>query len=157
LYRDCFKNLGWILIEEREGPLRGKDIPSSSHLNIALAFKRERKLKENAELQELQQQCERALASIERLERTVTARPTLYGLLVGLVGTGFVSGAVVSYQAGEAVLCAFLGAIGLFGWGTAYLLFDRIQSKVTAEVTPLLEAEYEVLYHICERASRLLA
>ena len=155
LYSDCYKNLGWIRLEQDE-PGGTVTKPYIKPGYTPLKFKRDRKIRTIAKIDELQRECEQALASIERLEKSKKSRPTMNALIIGLAGTCFALGAVFSYQDKLILLCVILGIIGFAGWGAAYPLYNNEFSKVAAQAAPLIDEQYERLYQACEQANRLL-
>ncbi|MEK3685250.1 hypothetical protein [Paenibacillus sp. FSL R10-2736] len=155
LYKDCYKNLGWIQAEENTQ----RQVPGAAYIkpgSVALKFKRDRTIRKVDGIERLQQECDHALTSIKRLEKAKTSRAIINALITGLIGTCFVGGAVFSYLDSRILLCIFLGLIGFAGWGAAYPLYNNVYNKVTAEAGPLIEEQYERLYQACEQASRLL-
>jgi len=148
VYIDCYKNFGWIL--------------ESSVLNIAninsinLKFKRDRRIKNKTELSELQRKCENALIAIQHLERSKTSSATIAALIIGVLGTAFLVGAVFSFLAKQIPLFVLLGVAGLIGCTLSYFTSIKVQEKKTLEVAPLIDQQYEIIYDTCEEASKLL-
>lgn len=146
-YKDCYRNFGWLPVEEAIG-LSGI---------VLLKLKRDRMLKNHAELGNLQRQAEAAFSAIGKLERTKTERASMVALGTGVLGTAFMAGSVFAVVAGNIPLCVVVGIPGLVGWGAAYLLYRKIMKSQIAQVSPLIDQQYEEIYRACEQASALLA
>lgn len=76
---------------------------------------------------------------------------------IGVVGTAFMAGATFSYLGGMIPLCIILAVPAFVGWVIPYFIYNRLHMQKVAEVTPLIEAKYDELYEIFEKASGLLA
>ena len=79
LYVDCYKNFG--------GEFEGEDDREGAGSQITLRFKRDRKLRNKAELTRLQRQFEACAQEIEALERSGTTMAPIAAFTVGLGGT----------------------------------------------------------------------
>jgi hypothetical protein len=148
MYRDAYQAFGWTL----EG-----HVPVVSPTGaVVLKFKRDRRIKNRPVVSELQRKCEDALTSIENLERSKTSTATGRALAVGIVGSAFLAGSIFSLEAGLIPLFIVLGALGLGGWALGYFTYTGTRAKRTAQVAPLIDREYDVVYETCEQASELL-
>lgn len=149
VYSDSYPSFGW--------ELEGSSVPPQGSTFISLKFKRNRKLRNKAEISRLQRQFEAGVAEIESLEfsKITKASGVAYG--VGLVGTAFMAGSVFAVTAGNIPLCVILAIPGFIGWVAPYLLFRKISSRKSAEVTPLIDKKYDEIYEVCEKASSLLS
>jgi hypothetical protein len=58
--------------------------------------------------------------------------------------------------AGNIALCIILAIPAFAGWIAPYLLFRKISSRKSGEVTPLIDKKYDEIYDICEKASSLV-
>lgn len=148
VYTDSYPSFGW--------ELEGSFIPPQGSTFISLKFKRNRKLRNKAEISRLQRQFESGVAAIEALEfsKVTKASGVAYG--IGLVGTAFMAGSVFAVTAGNIPLCIVLAIPAFVGWVAPYLLFRRISTRKSAEVSPLIDKKYDEVYDICEQSSRLL-
>lgn len=88
LYVDSYRNFGW----EYEGT---SEQENSNHVTVK--FKRDRKIRNKAELSRLQRQFENCAHEIEALERSRTTTATIAAFSVGLVGTALLGCSVFSY------------------------------------------------------------
>jgi hypothetical protein len=77
VYVDGYQNFGWQL----DGGGYGR-----------LKFKRDRKIRNKAELSRLQREFEAKVGEIENLERSKTSGAQIIALTVGLIGTALVAG-----------------------------------------------------------------
>lgn len=149
LYTDGYPNFGWVL----DG--RGHSIQGIFSAN--LKFKRNRKIRNKAELTRLQRQFENSVKEIERLESSKTTGASVAAYIIGIIGTAFMAGAVFSYLAEILLLCIILAIPAFVGWIIPYFCYLRIQAKKTAQVTPLIDQQYDSIYSVCEKANALLA
>ena len=149
VYADCYPSFGWSL----DGAV---PIPIISLSTITLKFKRDRKIRNKAELTRLQRQFEASVSEIIRMEKSKLSSGGIVAFTVGIVGTAFIAGAAFSYLANLIFLCIILAIPGFIGWTLPYFLYNSIYAKKTNEVTPLIEAKYDEIYEICEKANGLL-
>lgn len=148
VYADCYPEFGWRL----------EDNTFSSYSNkVTLVFKRNRQLKNKPEVNKLQRQFEEGVDNIAYMKKTKNSRAGATAIVVGLIGTAFLAGATFSYLASFIVACILLAIPGFIGWGAAYLVYQRMASKRSAEIVPLIDQEYDNLYACCEKAHLLLA
>lgn len=146
-YKDCYRSFGWIMVEQSDS-LTG---------TVALKMKRDRSLKGNGDLNQLQRQAEAALSTIGKLEKGKAHRATIVALCVALLGTAFMAGAVFAVTAENILLCVVLGIPGFIGWGAAYALYRKVEHDQTVRTTPLIDQQYEELSQVCQQANVLLA
>ena len=148
LYSDGYENFGWSL--ESAEDIAGK-INS-----VILRFKRDRKIRNKAELTRLQHGFDACISSITALEASKYTRASVIAFSVGILGTIFMAGSVFSITAGLILPCVLLAIPAFVGWGLPYFLYRGTVRKKAEEVTPLMEQKYDELYHLCEKASHLL-
>lgn len=148
LYRDCYENFGW--------EYEGYALSLSSPLSPTMKFKRDRKLHGKAELTRLQRQFDACAADLAALEKSKTLSAATAAYIIGLVGTVFMVGSVFAVTSGLISLCILLVIPAFLGWVLPYPVFRWMQRKKTAKVTPLIDAKYEEIYTVCEKAHDLL-
>jgi len=150
VYSDGYPNFGWKL----EGG-------SNSVLGLSavnLKFKRDRKIRNKAELTRLQRQFESNVKEIEKLEQSKTSMAFITALTVGLIGTAFLAGATFSFIYAEMIpLMIVLAVPGFIGWFLPYQLYKKIQAKRNTTIMPLVEQLYDSINDVCEKAHGLLA
>lgn len=149
VYVDSYPSFGW--------ELEGSSTPPQGFTFISLKFKRNRKLRNKAELSRLQRQFEAGVSEIGTLERTKVLKASAAAYIVGVIGTAFMAGSVFAVTAGNIPLCIILSIPAFAGWVLPYLLFRNISSRKSAEITPLIEKKYDEIYEVCEKASTLLS
>jgi len=149
LYTDSYPNFGWTL--------EGATIPIGGVGSVTMKFKRDRKIRNKAELTRLQRQFEAQVAEIEALERSreIGASAAAYG--IGIAGTAFMAGSVFVYLADMLPLCIILAIPAFAGWVLPYFMYCNIRIKKTEKVAPLIERQYDTIYEVCEKANALLA
>lgn len=147
-YADGYANFGWTL-EDTSTPMQGVG-------SITMKFKRDRKIRNKAELGRLQRQFESCAGQIESLERSKGSGAMIAAFSIGLVGTAFMAGTVFSYLAGMLPLCILLAVPAFIGWILPYFCFLNIRTKRTDKVAPLIDRKYDEMYEVCEKAHALL-
>jgi hypothetical protein len=149
VYVDSYSSFGW----ELEGSLT----PPKGAAYVLLKFKRNRKLRNKAEITRLQRQFDSGITEIESLEFSKVAKASLVAFSVGVAGTAFMAGSVFAVTAGNIPLCIVFAIPAFIGWVTPFLLFRGISSRRGEEVNPIISKKYDEIYDICERASSLLS
>lgn len=152
VYTDGYENFGWI----RE------DIPAPTDKGTAndtvnIKFKRDRKIRNKAELTRLQRQFDACAAEITTLERSRYAHATITAFTIGLIGCAFLGGATFSYLAGLIPLMVILAVPGFIGWILPYFCYHGVLGKRGSQIAPLVEKKQDEIYDVCEKASHLLA
>ena len=150
IYVDGYPNFGWKL----DGCS-----PSIIGLSVVnLKFKRDRKIRNKAELSRLQRQFESGVAEIGNLERTKTSSAFITAMTIGLIGTAFLASATFAFIYAEMIpLMIALAIPGFIGWFLPYTLYKKIAAKRNSTVAPLIEKQYDAIYEVCEKSHALLA
>ena len=148
LYTDGYVNFGWTL-EDTTTSLQNVG-------SVTLKLKRDRKIRNKAELSRLQRQFEVYADEIESLERSKTTGASVAAITIGIIGTAFMAGSVFSYLGGALPLCILLAVPGFIGWIIPYFCFVNTRRRRTRKVTPLIDKKYDELYEVCEKANTLL-
>lgn len=149
IYVDGYTNFGWVL--------EGTSIPLQNVGSIVLKLKRDRKIRNKAELTRLQRQFESCASEIERLEFSKTVGASAAAYIIGVIGTALMAGSVFAYLAGMIPLMIILAVPAFVGWIIPYFCFLNISKKKTEQVTPLIDQKYDEIYEVCEKANGLLA
>ena len=156
LLMDGYENFGWEVSDcLPDSGVAGK--PGSGQKTV-IRLRRDRKILNKAELTRLQRNFEACVAEIQTLEQRKTSAATVYAIILGVIGTAFMAGAVfaVTAQPPHYILCILLAIPGFLGWIFPYFLYKKIAGKQTEKITPLIEAKYDEIYEICEKGSKLL-
>ena len=148
MYVDGYQNFGW-------------ELDSSSGLptgigGVTLKFKRDRKIRNKAELTRLQRQFDANVNEISNMEKSKGDSATIVAFTVGMIGTAFMAGSVFAVTGGAIVLCIILAVPAFIGWILPYFLYKSTYSKKATKVSPLIDNKYDEIYEICERANDLL-
>ncbi|SFE23426.1 hypothetical protein SAMN04487969_101810 [Paenibacillus algorifonticola] len=149
VYADGYTHFGWTL----EGT-------SNSFQNVgsvSMKFKRNRKIRNKAELTRLQRQFEACVTEIETLERSKIMAASVAAYVIGIVGTAFMAGSVFAYLSNMLSLSVILAIPGFAGWIIPYFCFRGILKKKTDKVAPFIDKKYDEIYEVCEKANGLLA
>lgn len=150
MYADGYQNFGWTL-----------DVQSGVTTSLSsstLKFRRDRKIINKAELTRLQRQFDACVKDITALEESKTSSATMTSITLGLIGTAFMAGSVFAVTATppNIFLCVLFGLPGFIGWLLPYYLYKSMRLKRTQQVEPLIDAKYDEIYEVCEKASGLL-
>ncbi len=148
VYADGYTNFGWTL--------EGTSVPIQSIGSVTMKFKRDRKIRNKAELSRLQRQFDACVAEIENLEFSKVVGASTVAYVIGVVGTAFMAGSVFSHIAGMLPLSIILAIPGFAGWIIPYFSFVNIRRKKTEQVAPLIDQKYDEIYDVCEKANGLL-
>ncbi|MGN0386061.1 MAG: hypothetical protein ACI4EX_09260 [Lachnospiraceae bacterium] len=148
VYADSFGSFGWIA--EGIGEATGK-VDS-----VVMKFKRNRKIRNKAELTRLQRQFEACVAEIVSTERAKKSKAATIAYVVGVIGTVFMACSVFAVTSGNIPLCVILAIPGFIGWIIPYPIFKGVSSKKTEMLNPLIDQKYDELYTVCEKANALL-
>ncbi len=148
VYADGYENFGWKL-EDSYSSLGKPD-------SVTMKFKRDRKIRNKAELTRLQRQFDAVVSDIVSLESSKRIKASIVAYIVGIVGTAFMAGSVFSITSGMLVPCIILAIPAFIGWLLPYFLYRFIEKKKTVAVTPLIDSKYDELYTVCEKANGLL-
>lgn len=148
VYADGYANFGWTL-QNASTPVQG--IGSST-----MKFRRDRKIRNKAELGRLQRRFEACADEIESLERSKTTGASVAAYSIGIVGTAFMAGSVFAYLGGMLPLCIILAIPAFIGWLLPYFCFVSIRKKQTDKMAPLVDQKYDEIYEVCKKANGLL-
>ncbi|KGL41345.1 hypothetical protein BMT55_03275 [Listeria newyorkensis] len=145
LFIDGYTNFGWDL-----------DSVSKSVTSLKIKFKRDRKIRNKAELTRLQRQFDACVDEMEQLERSkkTTARIVAYG--IALVGTIGMACSVFAVTSGLITLSIIFAIPGVLGWLIPYFSYKKLYQKKTAEITILMDQKNEELYEVSKKANGLL-
>jgi len=150
MYVDGYRNFGWMLDKAGAPPI-GLGA-------VTLKFKRDRMIRNKAELTRLQRQFEACIAEITSMEKSKADSATIIAFTVGLIGTAFMAGSVFAVVATPPLipLCIILAIPAFIGWALPYYLYKSKYAKKAAKLAPLINAKYDEIYEVCERANGLL-
>ena len=149
IYIDGYENFGWIL-ESISNP-----VERIGH--TTLKFKRDRKLRNKAELTRLQRQFDSCVTEIEALDRSKSIGASTAAYVIGIIGTAFMAGSVFAQLAGMIPLSIILAIPGFAGWIIPYFCFNNIRKRKTENVAPFIDSKYDEIYDLCEKANGLLS
>jgi hypothetical protein len=151
IYLDSLPNFGW----QPDGNV--PFISSRGIVAVSLKFKRNRRIKNKAELSRLEREFENNVRMIESLERSKESSAQITAFTIGIIGTAFMAGSVFAFLAGMTPLMIILAIPAFFGWLFPYFRYRDVKAKRTKTVAPLIDDQYDDLYDVCEKAHELLA
>lgn len=149
LYADSYPNFGWTL--------EGTATPIGNVGSVTMKFKRDRKIRNKAELTRLQRQFEAQVSEIEAMEFSKALGASTAAYVIGVVGTALMAGSVFAYLGGMLPLCIILAIPAFIGWIIPYFCYSNIRKKKTERVAPIIDSKYDDIYEACEKANALLA
>ena len=143
---DGYMGFGWVPDENR--PQGGNVV----HL------KRDRKIVNRAELTRLQRHFDACMDELASLEKSKHSTATIIAMTAGLVGTVFIAGSVFAVTATPPIiwLTILLAIPGFIGWAVPIFLYKAIYRRQAKKLEPLIEAKYDEIYEIGEKAAKLL-
>ena len=148
VYVDGYENFGWQLDGTAEQPGKVE--------TVAMKFKRDRKIRNKAELTRLQRNFDACVSEILSLESSKYIKASAIAYAIGIVGTAFMAGSVFSITADQLIPCIILAIPAFTGWILPYFLYQGIRKKKTAQVAPLIDQKYDEIYAVCKKANDLL-
>ena len=148
VYVDGYENFGWTLESRAALPI--------GLGSVMLKFKRDRKIRNKAELTRLQRQFDAYVDEMNRMEASKSSHASIVAFTVGMIGTAFMAGSVFAVVGGMIALCVVLAIPAFVGWILPYFLYNATYAKQTAKVEPLIDSKYDEIYEICERGNSLL-
>lgn len=148
VYADGYENFGWTL--------EGTADPLSKVDSVTMKFKRDRKIRNKAELTRLQRNFDACASEILSMETSKYIKASAVAYIIGVIGTAFMAGSVFAVTSHMIGLCILLAIPAFVGWVLPYFLYLSLVKKKTAEVTPLIDQKYDELYAVCEKANGLL-
>jgi len=149
LYADSYENFGW--------QLDGTSFPPSLNPTaVTLKFKRDRKIRNKAELTRLERQFNTHAEEILKMERRKGLAASAVAYIIGVIGAGFTAGTVFAFLAGSLPLMIVLAIPAVLGWVLPYILYTNIRRKKIAQVSPLIDGKHDEIYDVCLKANSLL-
>lgn len=154
LYLDSYPCFGW-----EEDP-NAEVVQGRAHIGgyTTLNFRRNRMICNKVELTRLQRNFDSCILEIDRLEKSKVTLATIAAILIGIVGTTCMAGAVFAVTAEPplVMLCIFLAIPGFAGWIASWFVYRMLVRKRTEEIQPLIEDKMEELYEVCRKGKDLL-
>ncbi|MEA4873891.1 hypothetical protein [Anaerorhabdus sp.] len=149
LYIDGYHNFGWILESSLPNSLKG---------GLAIKFKRDRKIRNKAELIRLSRQFDACVEEVNELERSKTIMPTITAFTIGLIGCVCMAISVFAITAVTPnIIVSIIAAIpGFIFWILPYFCYSLLKSKQINKINPLIDKKYDEIYEVCEKANGLL-
>lgn len=162
LYVDCYQNLGWEFTSS-SGNNTNQDYyinnPNIKEIKLVnIKFKRDRKIKNKAELLILQKKMEFTLKKIEKLTKEPEMISSMYSMIIGVVGLLFFIFGILSYVASTPIyILALLNVmVGLVGFITAFFINGKVKKQKQEQNEVLIEEQYDLIYEYCEQANKLI-
>ena len=148
LHVDGYQSFGW---EFEDQPL-----PSYVHQST-LKFRRNRNIRNKAELTRLQRQFDSCVIEIEALKGSETLGASILAYTLGIIGAALLAGATFAFLAGAIPLMIALAIPGFVACVLPYFCFVGLKRKRAKSVAPLIEQKYDEIYDVCKKANSLLA
>ncbi|MCM1534829.1 MAG: hypothetical protein NC126_02765 [Clostridium sp.] len=150
IYMDGYENLGWKPDENVP--------PVKSMGKVTLHFKRSRQIMNKAELTRLQRHFESCMEEILSLEDSVQSIAAIVSISCGLAGCVCMAGSVFAVTAlpPRFILCTVLAVPGFLLWFLSWYGYRMAKAKRRKKVIPLIEAKYDEVAEVLEKAHKLL-
>lgn len=162
-YMDCYENFGWETyenaMETRREVAGGRNNPHLNNPNkVMLRMKRNRKIINKMELTRLQRNFESCMDDIRKMEKSKSEMATIVSIIIGIVGTAFMAGAVFAITADtpKVILMIILAIPGFMGWLLPLFVYRKMIANKTKKMNPIIESKYDEIYEICGKGNRLL-
>ena len=151
---DGYESFGW----EIDDNLSGNVQIAASASKMLIRLKRNRKIMNKMELTRLQRNFEACVNEIDMLERAKSSKATMWSLIIGILGTAFMAGAVfaVTAQPPQILLCILFAIPAFIGWILPYFVYRKLLAQQTERIIPLIEAKYDEIYELCEKGNKLI-
>lgn len=149
-YLDSYECFGWE---------KDENLPENMAAGrVTLRLKRNRNIINKMELTRLQRNFEASMNEIRMMKKSITEKPSMYSLIVGIVGTAFMAGSVfaVTSDPPYIILSILLAIPGFLGWILPVYIYRVFKKRQTEKMTPYIDEKYEEIYKICEKGHSLL-
>lgn len=162
LYVDCYQSFGWEFVSSSGNTLNQDYYVNDPNLNkinlVHIKFKRDKKIKNKAELLILQKKMESTLKKIDKLTKEPEMISTMYSMIIGIIGLVFFAFGILSYIASNPIymLAILNGIIGIVGFIIAFLINGKIKKQKEEQNEVLIEEQYNLIYGYCEKANKLI-
>lgn len=153
---DGYENLGWE-VDERNSGVQGANQMAAATKN-KIILKRNRKISNKTELVRLQSYFEDCVRELDKLEAEKTSLGARCSLLIGIIGTLFMTGSVfaVTARPPQVVLCIILAVPAFLGWIVPFFLYRKLVDRETQRLAPLIEKKYDEIEELCRKGNALL-
>lgn len=162
LYVDCYQSFGWELTKVSE-----TNINQDYYINgrtflekplVTLKFKRNRKIKNKAELLKLQKDMEDYFKKIDKLKKEPELIGTIYSMILGVVGLLFIIFSILSLTSKTPfyILGVINGIVGVVGVILAFFMYNKKRKQLQEKNEILIEEQYNNIYELCEKANNLI-
>lgn len=119
-------------------------------------MRRSRNVRERNRLMAEQRKMEDALMAIEEYEQKKSLTPTMFAIMTGLIGAGWLTASVIAISYRHMILFTIFEIIGFIVCAMALVVYtwesDRHKDDYAAEENAL----YDKIYEACEKADRIL-
>lgn len=151
LITDAYESFGWRLERTAEpsayAPAMGK---------LELSFKRDRKIRNKAELDRLQHKFDACFETLERLEAKKLLLPSAVAYGIAILGVLCGAYAVFCALSADIAACTLAALPAAAGVILPYPLYTRLLERQRRIIIPRIDEQYNEIYDICERACGLL-
>ena len=150
MYLDCIETFGWELVSKERG-----------FLYTILNFRRDRKLKTNIELKNLQRDFEEEIDAIKRLETDKTKMASVTSLTIGTIGALILGGGMSLSMLNPTNIPLLavgiaIGVVGIVVLAVAYPIYMKKVKKSVKRVSSLIEEKYDKISNILVEANGIL-
>lgn len=160
LYIDCYQSFGWQLTSiseinmNQDYYINGRTFPEKNL--ITLKFKRNRKIKNKAELLTLQNNMEDYFKKIAKLKKEPELIGTMYSMIFGVIGLLFIIFSFLSFTSTNPFLGIINGIIGSIDVILAFFMYNKKRKQLQEKNEILIEELYNLIHEQCEKAYNLV-
>ncbi len=147
---DAYESFGWKLVSAAEA-----DAYAQATGKLVLKFRRDRKIRNKAELVRLQSRFDACLESIEHLEIRKTCLPSAVAYGIGILGVLCTACAVFCAISADLTACILTSIPGALGLMLPHPLHSRLLKKRSIKIMPMIDEKYDEIFGICEKAKEL--
>ncbi len=178
LWRDSMENFGWMADRSEAKivkrmpfalwimaaplsllpwrPFQKQLSDHASDREVEITFKRDWKISQKQELNQLETRFESSARAIESLEATKGMKASIISSAVGLLGTACLAVSTFAYLAGMTPAFILAAIPGFLGWMIPFFLYRKLKDSREKEIALKIEEQQETIYRLCQSGNELL-
>lgn len=147
---DCYESLGFEMMDQRT---------SAPTNQVALSFRRNRKIAGKAQLSKIRRAMDDTMASIVDMEAAKTRKASSQSISIGVasalvLGVGMCCTMVWTHLM---VLGIVVGLLGIAGCAFAWSHYRKVREAETLLINPQIDEAYDRLATLCEEAQAVMS
>lgn len=141
---ESYHSFGWQVLEEKKNAE-----------GVTIRMKRSKNICDRSKLMIQQRKMEDVLIEMESYEKKRIIIPTMWAIVTGLIGCGFVAIAVYSLTVGRMLAFLLNQVVGVVLCAMALLVYNRTSDRHRDDYVTEINHLYEQLYDACSAGERL--